>query len=144
MFEDGHAAWLVPFVRLASLEGLGEADRMNARFRRGAAEAETARPSAEVHLGDRSLRIDPPGFAVELGWRTEGYGDALRRFRGRVSAAPLARGETLLTLEGSFGSASHADMDRRIADRRAGEATLRSILRLLRVAVEEAQHHRAI
>lgn len=142
MFEDEDGEWLVPFIRLASLEGRAEADRMHARFGRTAPARDLRKPRAEVQVGGRSVRVDPPGFSVEIRWTAFGYGHELSGFGGRIVAVPLSSGDTLLSIEGGFGQEQSRDFNDRLAERRAAESTLRSFLRLLRAAVEEA--HQAV
>jgi len=134
MFYERPDQWLTPFVRLACHDGEAEGLRSTPELAGSAADPKT---TCVVTVGQ--CHYSPEGnLAFPVRWIAIGYRSVARAFSGTFELAPSGD-RTLVTLAGMCKGERGRSFEMRRASRLAAEASLRSLLGNLSVAVSASR-----
>lgn len=137
-------SWLRPFLRIAAHEAEESALRLQDALRVPPRLPAAGKKTVSVTAGSASFATDEATVSIPLHWVVDGYAFLTPEFRGHIQLAPAGSDQTVMSIHGSFSGRPEpprADIGARLITRRASETSLRSLLSLLRSALEAAEVH---
>gem|GEM_PF-6112199 len=135
-------SWLRPFLRIAAHEAEEAALRLQGALHVPPRLPSTDKKTVSVTAGSATFATDEATVSIPVHWVVDGYAFLTPEFRGHMQIAPAGSDQTILSIHGSFSGRPEpprADIGARLITRRASETSLRSLLSLLRSALEAAE-----